>query len=211
MIGPKASSRDGSTAVGGGNEGNIVNVNAGDGSNIDIRIEDEIARKLPSHLGAVIVFFAKQEGLASLEGAKCRELPPEVVDKIKFNNLPKDHRIFRDWARHSIVLERSYHGVEQQNADARYLVRRKAGSIYEDELLKACSAASVPQDQHRQYARSNAAALVKAVIDCLLMDYRRSRAGLVEEEVAHLAISLVVADAVVECEVLEKPDHATTA
>lgn len=208
MIGPKATSRDGSTSVGGDNEGSIVNVNAGDGSTIDVRIENEIARKLPSHLGAVIVLFAKQ-GLASAANTQRRELPPEVIDKIKYNNLPENHRIFRDWARHSIVLERSYHGIEQQNPDARYLVRRKAGAVYEEERLAACSAASVPEDQHCEYARKNAAVLVKAVTDRLLIDYRCSKTGLVEEEVAHLAVSLVVADAVVECEVLEKPDHAT--
>jgi hypothetical protein len=127
MIGPKATSRDGSTAVGGNNDGSIVNVNAGDGATIDVRIENEIARKLPSHLGAVIVLFAKQSLVC--ENPLRRELPPEVIDKINHNNLPKNHRIFRDWARYSIVLERCYHGIEQQNADARYLVRRKAGTV----------------------------------------------------------------------------------
>ena len=168
------------------------------------------ARKLPSHLGAVIALFAKQ-GLASTASFQRRELPPEVMDKIKYNNLPNNHRIFSDWARHSVVLERTYHGIEQQNPDARYLVRRKAGAIYEEERLAACSAVSVQLDQHGEYARKNSTALVKAVTDRLLVDYRCSKSGLVEEEIAHLAVSLVVADAVVECEVLEKPDHATAA
>ena len=87
-------------------------------------------------------------------------------------------------------------------------MRRKAGAVYEEELLRITKVESVPNDQHVEYARNNAATLVKAVTDRLLMDYRCSRSGLVEEEMAHLAVSLVVADSVVECEVLEKPDHA---
>lgn len=208
MIGPKATSRGGSTAIGGDNDGTIVNVNAGDGTSVNVRVDADIARKLPSHLGAVVVLFAKEGGLLAAADSERRKLPPEVIEKIRHNNLTSNHRIFRDWARHSLALERVYHGVEQQNQDARYLVRRKAGAVYEEELLSAASTAGVTDENLSEYARANAAALVKAIIDRLLMDYRCSKSGIVEEEVAHLAVSLVVADAVVECEVLERPDHA---
>jgi hypothetical protein len=39
----------------------------------------------------------------------------------------------------------------------------------------------------------------------MMEDYKRSTNVKVEEEHAHLAVSLIVADAIIECEVLEKP------
>lgn len=207
MIGPKASAKDGSTAVGGDNSGPITNINVGDGSTVDLHLEAEVARKLPSHLGALVALLASESGFAAA-ATQARQLPPEVADKLRHNQLPVRHPIIRDWTRHSLALERAYHGVEQQNADARYLVRQRAGAVYEEELLKAAKGYRIRESGLSNFARQNAVMLVGAVTERLLDDFRASKAGLVEEEIARLAVSLVVADAVVECEVLEKPDHA---
>ncbi|MBI5861031.1 MAG: hypothetical protein HZB64_02445 [Rhodocyclales bacterium] len=208
MIGPKASAGDGSTAVGGNNNGTITNLTVGDGSTVALHLEAELARKLPSHLGAFIAQLAFKGGLTA-SSTQMRPLPPEVADKLRHNQLPVRHPIIRDWIRHSLALERAYHGVEQQNADARYLVRQRAGAVYEEELLKAAQDSKIPEAEISEFARHHAIMLVQAVTDRLLVDYRASKTGLVEEEIARLAVSLVVADAVVECEVLEKPSHAT--
>lgn len=208
MISSKATASDGSTAVNGDNSGTIANVNVGDGSTVDIHLEAEVARKLPSHLGALIAQLASRGALTAVS-SQSRPLPPEVADKLRYNQLPTRHPIIRDWTRHSLALERAYHGVEQQNADARYLVRQRAGAVYEEELLKVAQVSDIPEAELSQFARQNAVGLVQAVTERLLVDYRASKAGLVEEEIARLAVSLVVADAVVECEVLEKPGNAT--
>jgi hypothetical protein len=181
MIGPKASAKDGSAAVGGDNTGSITNI---------------------------IALLACENGLANA-ATQTRQLPPEVADKLRHNQLPVRHPIIRDWTRHSLALERAYHGVEQQNADARYLVRQRAGAVYEEELLKAADGCKIHETGLSDFARQNAVLLVGAVTDRLFGDYCASKSGLVEAEIARLAVSLVVADAVVECEVLEKPDHAT--
>jgi hypothetical protein len=207
MIGPEESTNDGSTSVGGDNSGSITNIKVGDGSTVDLHFEAEVARKLPSHLGALIALLARERNLTAAP-ANTRKLTPEVVDKLRYNQLPVRHPIIRDWTRHSLALERAYHGVEQQNADARYLVRQRAGAVYEEELLKAAEPCKIPETELSDFARGNAVLLVSMVTDRLLDDYRASKTGLVEEEIARLAVSLVVADAVVECEVLEKPNHA---
>lgn len=208
MIGPKASAKDGSTSVGRDNRGNITNINTGDGSLVSLRYEAEVQRGLPSHLGALIALFSEKGGL-SAEAAKRRQLPPEVVDKLRYNNLPDRHPIIEGWVRHSLTLERSYLGVEQQNPDARYLVKQRAGMVYAEELLKASESQGINQEGLCDFARKNAVKLVTAVTDRLFDEYCASRTEPVENEVARLAVSLVVADAVLECEVLEKPDHAT--
>lgn len=209
MIGPKASAKGGSTAIGGDNSGTINNISVGDGSTVSLHLEAEVARKLPSHLGELIARLASQSALDAVL-PQTRELPPEVVDKLRHNQLPVRHPIIRDWTRHSLALERAYHGIEQQNADARYLVRQRAGAIYEEELIKAAQRFDIPEPGLSDFARQNAVMLVSAVTDRLLGDYCTSKASLVEAEIARLAVSLVVADAVVECEVLERPPHATT-
>lgn len=208
MTASKASAEDSSTAVAGDNSGTIANITVGDGSTVDLHLEAEVARKLPSHLGAVIAQLACASDLA-VASTNARELPPEVAEKLHHNQLPTRHPIIRDWTRHSLALERVYHGVEQQNADARYLVRQRAGAVYEEELLKAASNDKIPETALSAYARQNAVMLVNAVTERLLVDYRASKADFVEAEIARLAVSLVVADAVVECEVLEKPSHAS--
>jgi len=209
MIRPTVSSRDGSTAVGGDNSGTITNFTAGDGSILEFHLEAEVARKLPSLLGAVIAQFACESDLA-IASARPRQLPPEVVDKLHYNHLPTRHPIIRDWTRHSLALERAYLGVEQQKADARYLVRQRAGAVYEEELLKAALLDKVPDSGLSDFARQSAVTLVNAVTDRLLVDFCKSKSGPEPEEIARLAVSLVVADAAVECEVLEKPVNAPT-
>jgi hypothetical protein len=210
MTGPKVTSTDGSTVVGGDNTAPVVNVKAGDASIVNVQIEHQRARELPSFLGAVIVLFS-QQSLSEYGRGTRRPLPAEVMEKVNYNNFPQDHRVLTDYYRHSLVLERAYHGVEQQNADARYLVRRRAGVTYESQLAAACERASIPTTQKTAFARANAALLVDAVIEQLLQDYASSIAIKVEQETAHLAVSLIVADAVVECEVLERPPNASAA
>jgi hypothetical protein len=58
------------------------------------------------------------------------------------------------------------------------------------------------------YVKANAATLVDLVVQRLLGDYKFSEGAKVQLETAHLAISLIVADAVIECEVLERPPDA---
>lgn len=208
MIGPRASARGGSVAVSGDNSGTITNITVSDGSKVDLYLDAEVARRLPSHLGAVIAQIASDSGLATAS-TQTRQLPPEVAEKLSHNNLATRHPIVSAWTRHSLALERAYHGVEQQDADARYLVRQRAGAVYVEELLRSAQSCNIPEAELSVFARENSVTLVQAVTDRLLEDYRASKAIPVEVEIARLAVLLVVADAVVECEVLEKPDHAT--
>jgi hypothetical protein len=130
---------------------------------------------------------------------------------VKYNDLPEDHRVLKDYYRYGSVLESAYHGVEQQNADARFLVRRWAGVTYDTQLAAALKGASKPSSEKLAFVRNNAAVLVDAVIEQLLKEYASSEVIKVEQETAHLAISLIVADAVVECEVLERSPNASAA
>jgi hypothetical protein len=209
MIGPKTSAKDKSLAVGGNVNAPVVNASADHGSFLIVNVEQETARELPSHLGSVIAQFAQQSLAEYGRGAR-RELPAEVKDKVIYNDLPETHRALADYCRHSLVLERAYQGAEQQNADARYLVRRWAGTAYESQLSAACKQDSIPAPQRLAYVKANAASLVDSVVERLLGDYKSSKCTKVEQETAHLAISLIVADAVIECEVLERPPDAPT-
>ena len=116
-----------------------------------------------------------------------------------------------DYLRHSLVLEQAYLGVEQTNADARYLVRRKAGTAYDAVVQSGFKPNASLKTQRIEYVRANADIIVNQVIARLLRITKRQCETKVEQETAHLAVSLVVADAVVECEVLEKPNNAPTA
>jgi hypothetical protein len=209
MIGQKTSASDGAVAVGGDNSGSIVSVNAGDGTTVALNFSSTLVQKLPSHLGAVVALFAQQGGLAKAEGMG-RVLPPEVSEKLQYNKISERHPTIRDWVRHSLVLERIYQGVEQQNPDARYLVRLRAGAIYEEELLKLAKESEIKNELLGIFATENAIKLLGAVTGRMFDDYRAFSSELVELEVALLAVSLIVADAVVECHVLERPENVAS-
>ncbi|HXP41431.1 MAG TPA: hypothetical protein VN833_14295 [Candidatus Acidoferrales bacterium] len=198
MSDPKVSASDGSTAIGGDANAPIFNLRA-DTINLSVQQQTELS----SFLGHLIVSFAQQSLSEYGTGAR-RAIPPEVSVKVNYNNFPPTHRLIVDWSRHEYVLEQAYKGVEQQNADARYLVRRKAAFVYESLLTSISPAARI------SYVRANASALVNEVVALLLESYKKSSNMKVEEERAHLAVSLVVADAIVECEVLERPEDAIT-
>lgn len=200
-MGPKVSADEGSVALGGSNSGYIVNANQ---STLNLA---PAPVALPSRLARVIAYFSQQSLSEYGYGAR-RELPPEVTAKLDYNNFPLGHRLLTDYKQHSNTLERTYHGVEQQNNDARFLVRRRAGYAYEQQLNEACAAAGAKVPP-AAFARANAVQLIEKVVAQLLADYLAANALIVDHELAHLAICLIVLDAVVECEVLERPLNAS--
>lgn len=192
----------GSVAVTGDNHGSIVNVNA---QNVTI-LEQQIARELPSYLSKVVARFS--EDLSEYDSGPKRSLPPEVSVKLAYNDFPLAHHIITDYSKYASLLEATYRGVEQRNDDARRLVRRRAAVTYAEQLHKLCTAHSVNHAQARNFARSHAVSLVMAVVSALLADFSPESAPNVMQETAHLAVCLIVADAVIECEVLERPVDA---
>lgn len=206
----ETSAKQGSLAIGGNATGPVVNVNAPEALTVSVAIEQQIENRLPSFLGKLILVFSEQSLSEYGKGLR-RPLPAEVIDKINHNYFPPDHRVIRDFLRYSHLLERSYRGVEQRNADARYLVRRKAGVAYEAEVELAGGLELIPPLSKLDYVRANASLIVANVIKRLIQDYKSTCEVRVEEEIVDLAITLVVADAIVECEVLERPQVALTA
>lgn len=193
----------GSVAVAGDNLGSILNVNA---QSVTI-VERQIARELPSYLSKVVARFS--ENLSEYNSGPKRSLPPEVSVKLAYNDFPPMHHIITDHSRYSNVLEATYRGVEQRNDDARRLVRRRAAVAYAEQLQKLCTAHHVSHAQAHEFARNHAVPLVMAVVATLLADFSVGGAPHVMQEIAHLAICLIVADAVIECEVLERPIDAS--
>lgn len=197
-----AAARAGSVAIAGPNLGSIFNVNA---ENVTI-VERQIARELPSYLSNVIARFS--EDLSEYNSGPKRSLPPEVSVKLVFNDFPATHHIITDYSKYSHVLEATYRGVEQRNDDARRLVRRRAAVEYLKQLHNRCTAHGVNQAQAHDFARRHAVPLVMSVVNSLLADFSSGDATHVMQETAHLAVCLIVADAVIECEVLERPVDA---
>ena len=192
----------GSVAVAGDNLGSILNVNA---QSVTI-VERQIARELPSYLSKVVARFS--EDLSEYNSGPKRSLPPEVDVKLAYNDFPSAHHIITDYSKYLNVLEATYRGVEQRNDDARRLVRRRAAVAYTEQLHRLCAAHSVKHVQAHDFARSHAVPLVMAVVAALLADFSAGSAAHVMQETAHLAVCLIVADAVIECEVLERPADA---
>jgi hypothetical protein len=195
----------GSVAIAGNNTGSIINVNA---ANITFANEKQIARELPSYLSRVVAKFS--EDLSEYNSGPKRSLPPEVDQKLAYNDFPLSHHIISDYLKYLSVLEATYRGVEQRNDDARRLVRRRAAVAYTQQLHVMCVANKIKYYQAHTFARENAIDLVMAVVDVLLADVTVGNFANVMEETAHLAVCLIVADAVIECEVLERPVDVIT-
>jgi hypothetical protein len=196
----------GSVAIGRDNSGVIIT----GGAQFNLIVEQQVRRELPSYLSNVVM--ALSDDLMGYGAEAKRELLPEVVDKLKYNDFPARHRIITDYTTHLNLLDATYRGVEQRNGDARRMVRRRAAKVYQEALLELCESQGVHHSQVHELARKHAVLLVRTVIATLMNESEAtSLAARVMEETADLAISLIVADAVVECEVLERPDDATAA
>lgn len=193
----------GSVAIGGDNTGSIVNVTA---THVTIATDQRIARELPSYLSKVVARFS--EDLSEYDCGPKRLLPPEVDQKLAYNDFPLSHYMITDYSKYLNVLEATYRGVEQRNDDARRLVRRRAAVAYAQQLQNLCAANGIKHSQAHAFAKENAVALAMAVVDALLADVSGANVTNVMQETAHLAVCLIVADAVIECEVLERPIDA---
>lgn len=205
---PAVTANGGSVAVGGDNSGVIINATGG--TQINLFVEQQVNRELPSYLSKVVVSLSSD--LVSYGVEAKRELPPEVADKLRYNDFPPRHTIITDYAKHVSFLDAAYRGVEQNNGDARRMVRRRAASVYQEALLALCESEKVHHSKAQDLARQHAVKLVRTVISTLRNESEAtSLAAGVMRETADLAISLIVADAVIECEVLERPDDATAA
>lgn len=191
----------GSVAVTGDNHGSIFNITAQ-----TLIVERQIARELPSYLSKVVARFS--EDLSEYNSGPKRALPPEVNVKLAYNDFPPAHHLITDYSKYLNILEATYRGVEQSNDDARRLVRRRAAVAYTDQLHKLCIAHSIKHAQAHDFARLNAVTLVMGVVAALMADFPSGGTVHVMHETAHLAVCLIVADAVIECEVLERPADA---
>jgi len=196
-----AAASTGSVSVAGDNLGTILNINAQ-----SVVLERQIARELPSYLSRVVAQFS--DDLSQYNSGPKRSLPPEVGVKLTYNDFPPSHHIITDYSKYSNVLEATYRGVEQRNDDARRLVRRRASVAYANELNRLCMVHSVKHVHAHDFARLNAVPLVSAVVAALMSDFSAGSTTHVMQETAHLAICLIVADAVIECDVLERPADA---
>lgn len=197
-----------SVAIGGDNNGFLIN--AAPNSQVAVFVAHSVQRELPSHLSNVVVAFSGD--LVGYGAEAKRELRPEIAEKLTYNDFPIHHRIISDFTMYSASLEAAYRGVEQRNGDARRMVRRRAGSVYQDALFDLCESKGVHHSEAHAFARKHAVLLVRAVIDSLQKESAAaSLASGVMKETADLAISLIVADAIIECEVLERPDDASAA
>lgn len=196
-----AVAQTGSVAVTGDNLGSIVNVNAQ-----NVIFEQRIARELPSYLSVVVAQFS--DDLSEYNSGPSRSLPPEVNVKLAYNDFPPTHHIIADYSKYLNLLEATYRGIEQRNDDARRLVRRRAAVAYSRQLHELCVSYGVTHGQAHAFARQNAVPLVMAVVDALMADFSAGTMHHVMQETAHLAVCLIVADAVIECEVLERPPDA---
>ena len=145
------------------------------------------------------------EDLSEYDSGPKRSLPPEVSVKLDYNDFPRTHLIITDYAMYVNVLEATYRGIEQRNDDARRLVRRRAAVAYTERLHQLCTDHGVNHAQAHDFARLNAVTLVMSVVATLMVDASAGSAAHVMQETAHLAVCLIVADAVIECDVLERP------
>lgn len=195
----------GSVAIAGDNTGSIVNVNL-TATNLTIAAERQIARELPSYLSKVVARFS--EDMSEYDSGPKRSLPPEVDVKLAYNDFPPSHHVIADYSKYLNVLEATYRGVEQRNDDARRLVRRRAAVAYAKQLHDLCTTNGIKYAQAHDFARGHAVSLVMAVVTALLTDFAAENVSYVMQETAHLAVCLIVADAVIECEVLERPTDA---
>lgn len=200
MIRPNVSANDGSVAIGGDNNSPIFNIGAG--AVINLKTEQKILRELPSVLGEVIGLFSMD--IADISARDIAQVPPEVVYKLTHNDFPANNRLIVEWRRYALMLERAYRGAEQQNIDARYLVLRRAGTVYTEQLHTNCRNENILFKNRLGYVRDHAEELVVSVIKQLFEEYKVQKDIVIHQEMAHLAISLIVADAIIECEVLER-------
>ena len=210
MIGRKAEATNGSVAVAGDNNGTIINFNVPQGSKLPFDIGVKAERTLGTYLGLVIAVVA-QQSLSEYGHDYERDLSNEVFQKLAFNYIAKGDQIVKNYRKYFFVLERAYKGVEQSNNDARVLVRLRAGSIYEKELTKACAQAHVLSSGRITYSRNNSRALIEAVKHQLVTDFLNTATQEVDPLWVDLAVSLLVSDAVAECDVLERDSSVTPA
>ncbi|MCV0438918.1 MAG: hypothetical protein K5880_09820 [Hydrogenophaga sp.] len=204
---PAATADKGSVAVAGDNNGSILNITA---TTLTLAVQQQVARQLPSYLSRVVAKFS--EDWSSYGDAPRRLLPPEIDEKLAYNDFPPAHPFITDYLKHIGVLESAYRGIEQRNDDAGRMVRRRAAVAYHSVLHRLCDLNGVHHTQAHDFARKNAVALVQAVISEMTADFQAAAlASSVMQETADLAISLIVADAVIECQVLERPADAATA
>ena len=209
MIGKKVSAEDGSVAIGRDNNGIITNITIEAGAAFHLVESVNTNRSLGTYLGKVISFVAEQS-LSEYGHSYQRLVTNEVQDKLDFNHISQEDLIVRNYRKYYYLLDRAYKGVEQSNNDARVLVRLRAGSIYADELTKSCTLANIPATKRIEFSTQNAHSLMEAVKRQLVQEFNDSQAMPVEPTWVDLAVSLLVADAVAECEVLEK-EHKNVA
>ena len=205
MILKRVTAEDNSVAVGGDNVGTIINA---PGATFQLQFTIATERSLSTYLGKIINVIADQQ-LSVYGHAYQRNVTAEVQDKLDFNYITLSDHLIRTYTKYFFILDKAYKGVEQSNNDVRVLVRFSAGSIYSRVLTSACDEAGILANQRIEYSRNHAHPLIEAVKKQMIEDVKNSHAAEIDPTWIDLAVSLLIADAVVECDVLEKNPNVT--
>jgi hypothetical protein len=206
MILKGVTAEDNSVAIGRDNNGTVINA---PGATFQLQLPIASERSLSTYLGTIINVIADQQ-LSEYGHSYQRNVTAEVKDKLDFNYITLSDHLIRTYTRYFHILDMAYKGVEQSNNDVRVLVRFSAGSIYSRALTSACDKAGVLASQRIEYSRNHAHSLIEAVKKQMIEDVKKSQAAEIDPTWVDLAVSLLIADAVVECDVLEKNPNVTT-
>lgn len=197
MIGGQSTADNGSVAVNGPNQGTIYNIQG-------LHLPAEKQQLMSKYLGVMVAQISLHQ-LSEYECGPGEELGPEVADKLQHNYLSNNDPIVRLYSKYYRLLMKAYAGAEQVAADTRFLIKNRAGSIYSDELAKLCAERSIPGSARREFARDHAYLIIERVKQRMIDEHLPSNEVDRDIAVVDMAASLLVADAIAVCAVLDKP------
>ncbi len=137
------------------------------------------------------------------------ELPPKISLKIEHNQLNRNKSIINDFLCYGHMLEASLVSAEKYNPNIRFFLYKNIGEEYQlirDNLFST----QTEYSDVLKFVQKNADLIIDVLINKLLKEFKTDNKKTIYVETTKFALGLAIADSIMECKTLEKPEHAIT-
>lgn len=160
----------------------------------------------PSVLGIVINGIVKLN-VETIEVEDENLVPYEVQDKIRHNDLVNYKHLIEDYGVYQNSLDRVYKAIEEYLPTVRYKIKRLINTKYKMIKNQLIAAHAQSAGSEIEILRRNSDGIISSIIKYLTEELHKSSTleeGTYREDI-NTAIEIIVADAFVNCHILENP------
>jgi hypothetical protein len=178
----------------------IINSNGTGYQSEHMTVYNEIVPKNRSCIAEVVNILSSQN-IEINHAEDSTLLPADIEEKIQYNNIQKSRAIIEMFKPNIADLERAYKTLEEVRSNAKEKILNIINLKYEEEI----SLGFENYNEKLKYIQNNSDNIFETIVKKLENMVYRSSNFEADQEDAEIAVKVILADAFINCLIMEKP------